>query len=333
MEKKKIILINEMILNNAFTQSFRNEGYDVISVLEKPILYKKNLRTKLMNIFYRVFLKDNSFFGKDYHRKLNKEVYKRVKNINENIDYVVIFSAHYYSEKIIKLLRKKSKKMIAYQYDGWTLCKNIVKHRGYFDRVFFFDKEDLPKYGDEALPLTNCYFIDNEPTKTTNEIDVFYIGGGNIIRISYIKNLYNRLNEKFNLKAIIHIPEYQTETQWGGVKLSKSSISYKENIDLVKSSKCLVDIKFDYHNGLSFRFFEALYYRKKMITNNKSVKNYDFYHPNNIFITDFENLDGIEEFLEKPYIDIDEKIVEKYGFPNWSRYLLDIPHYQEITNG
>jgi len=32
------------------------------------------------------------------------------------------------------------------------------------------------------------------------------------------------------------------------------------------------------------------------ITNNHSIKNYNFYHPNNIFITDLETFDVLEEF-------------------------------------
>lgn len=333
MQKKKIILINEMILNDTFTQAFRKEGCEVFSVFEKPFIYKKNIKTKWMNIFYRLVLKDKLFFKKDYHQKLDKELYKRIKAFKGSADYAVVFSAHYYSKKVINLLRKKTKVMIAYQYDGWKLCKGILEHKNNFDKIFFFDKDDLPRFGKEALPLTNCYFVDNESEKTYNEIDIFYLGGGNPYRIAYLKNLQRKINNKYTLKAILHIPEYQKETQSEGIILQHKSLDYSQNIDMLKKSKCLVDIKFEYHNGLSFRFFEALYYKKKLITNNESVKNYDFYHPNNIFITDFENLDGIEDFLEKPYVEIDKQIVEKYGFPNWSRYLLDIPPYQQISNG
>lgn len=337
--KKKLILINDTALNDSFTKSFVKEGYDVFPILEKPIVYKRNWRTKLMNIFYRVVLKDNSFFKKLFHKNLEKEVYNRIKNIETPIDYAIVFSAHYYSERIIKLLRKKSKKLISYQVDGWELCHDIVKYRDYFDRVFFFDNDDLPKYGDKALPLTNCYFTEENPKDTSSSIDLFYLGGWNNTRLSYLKNIYNRLQGKYILKALMHIPEYKeeenilTDNKGGGIYLKNGSFQYNKNIDFVKKSKCIIDIKFDYHNGLSFRFFEALYYKKKLITNNATVKNYDFYHANNIFIMDFENLDGIEEFLEKPYAEIDLKIVDKYGFPNWSRYLLDTPPYQEITNG
>lgn len=95
-------------------------------------------------------------------------------------------------------------------------------------------------------------------------------------------------------------------------------------------SKAILDMKLPYHEGLSFRFFEAIYYKKKIITDNVNVKNYDFYHPDNIFITDYEDFSGLKEFLEKPYYEIDEKIVNKYGVENWLRYVLDIEPHQKI---
>lgn len=90
-------------------------------------------------------------------------------------------------------------------------------------------------------------------------------------------------------------------------------------------------MKLSYHSGLSFRFFEGLYHEKKVITDNIFVKNYDFYHPDNIFITDYKKFDGLKEFLEKPYFPVDQKIVSKYGFDNWIRYVLNLPNYEPIN--
>ena len=43
------------------------------------------------------------------------------------------------------------------------------------------------------------------------------------------------------------------------------------------------------------------------------------------------NLNGIEEFLDKPYKPIDPKIKQKYSFSNWIKYLLNLKPYTEIT--
>ena len=71
------------------------------------------------------------------------------------------------------------------------------------------------------------------------------------------------------------------------------------------------------HNGLSFRFFEALKYEKKIITDNFSVKEYDFYNPNNIFILHKDNLENLETFLHSDYQKLPPELVEKYSFSSW----------------
>ena len=73
--------------------------------------------------------------------------------------------------------------------------------------------------------------------------------------------------------------------------------------------------------GLSIRFFEGMYYKKKVITDNKMVKNYDFYHPNNIFVLE-NNYQDIHDFLKTPYYEISEEIVKKYGFSGWIRKII-----------
>jgi hypothetical protein len=99
--------------------------------------------------------------------------------------------------------------------------------------------------------------------------------------------------------------------------------SYKKNLEKVNNSKIIIDLKLEVHNGLSFRFFECLFIKKKMITNNKSIVNYDFYHPNNIFILTDSNLDSLEDFVKLPYVEIPEEIVMKYNFKNWIKKILE----------
>ena len=96
--KKTILILNESRLNEIFTEAFIKDGYEVISILKEPFVYKKNIWNKLMNIYHRVILKKNNFYGEDYYNKLNQEIYRRLKKIEE-VDYTLIFRADYYSEK------------------------------------------------------------------------------------------------------------------------------------------------------------------------------------------------------------------------------------------
>ena len=62
---------------------------------------------------------------------------------------------------------------------------------------------------------------------------------------------------------------------------------------------------------------EALFFEKKLITNNKDIKNYDFYNPSNIFILGENNIEDIKEFINKPYEKVEQKIIDYYDFEQW----------------
>ena len=84
-----------------------------------------------------------------------------------------------------------------------------------------------------------------------------------------------------------------------------------------------MDFKVLEHNGLSLRFFESLRYEKKIITNNKTVMEYDFYNPQNIFIIHHDDMSRLGEFISTPYKEISKEIVDQYSFSSWlSKYVL-----------
>ena len=62
---------------------------------------------------------------------------------------------------------------------------------------------------------------------------------------------------------------------------------------------------------------ESLFFKRKLITNNKEVMKYEFYNPNNIFILEKDNFEKINEFINSKYEDIDSKIVDYYDIENW----------------
>lgn len=104
---------------------------------------------------------------------------------------------------------------------------------------------------------------------------------------------------------------------------SQKFIPYEDNIRLSLSSRCIVDvIAKNYNAGQTLRPLEALFFKKKLLTNDSSIVNSDFYHPDNIFIFDENNitLNGIENFMEKPFHEIDESITNKYDVNYWLKH-------------
>lgn len=86
----------------------------------------------------------------------------------------------------------------------------------------------------------------------------------------------------------------------------------------------MIDIAHPNQKGLSMRPFEALGLKRKLITNNTDIKNYDFYNENNIFVVnDFNNIEIPDSFLNNPYEELPDKIYEKYYIKNWLKTILE----------
>ena len=97
------------------------------------------------------------------------------------------------------------------------------------------------------------------------KILVFYVAVG---RIFFLRTLLKK-------EAAIHF--------------SFRSMPYRENVENMKDAKAILDIQFPSQHGLTIRTVEALGSGCKVITTNESVKQYDFYNPQNFLIIEREH--------------------------------------------
>jgi hypothetical protein len=65
------------------------------------------------------------------------------------------------------------------------------------------------------------------------------------------------------------------------------------------------------------RTLEVLGARRKLITTNATIKDYDFYNENNIFILDRENPVISAEFIKTKYQEVDRDLYLKYSLEYW----------------
>lgn len=329
----KILYINKNIeLSKPIVDQMIKMGFDVdvlIDTVPDP-LDNTLLIHKLGNIFSRVFLNDKNYFFNKEKQVFRKFAERKLKK--KDYDIAFFIRADLFSESLVKKIRKQSKKTINYQWDGLDAFPNIFNYTKYFDRFFVFDNADMRKYTNlNLLPLTNFYYSDKRKSNIA-EYDFFYIGVGLDDRMRLINNIKEFVMANgLSIKAILTIPEFREEEITESVSFQHKGISLEENENLSTKAEVVIDFKIDYHTGASFRFFECLNREQKIITNNLEMKNYDFYHPDNIFITDFEDFAGLKEFIQKPYHKIDRKIVEKYSVENWLKYVLDYGDYETIN--
>ncbi|MFV0175488.1 hypothetical protein OBK27_00875 [Empedobacter falsenii] len=303
-------------------------SYDVYEFYDEEIpYYQFSALQRLENIYYRVVKKNTQHIHKINHRNfidLSNRKLKQLQQQHLKFDYCFVIRGDLIPESVLQYARSVTTKMIDYQLDGLSVSKKILEYHNLFDQIYVFDEQDVVNYPKYNLKvITNCFF---EETKINKEINFSYIGVNTENRFDVLEDLYERLKiiqSDFKINFYLKQDEFHPQ-QSDKLIMLENSFTYQQCLDLSNRSKIIIDLKREEHNGLSLRFFEAMNYRNKIITNNPIVKEYDFYHTNNIYITDYNNFEGLEEFLDLPYHKLDDKIILKYRFDNWIKNILDI---------
>lgn len=284
---------------------------------------------------YQKLILGNKSAKQELRQKVEKaNMFARLE-ANPAPDWALFIRGDLYPRDFLEAVSALAKNgSINYQWDGMDRYPEIRRIRGCFDRFYVFDPKDAqPAEG--ILPTTNFYF--DYPIEPAEEASDFYFIGADLIDRRPVIAQFGRLAEAKRWKLNFNINLKDKESRQNApkiypdnIRLLKRAHDFESNIRQAKASKVLVDFVNSHHAGLSFRVFEALGYRKKLITTNEQIARYDFYHPDNIFIWNGTDLDGIEAFFERPYAEIDERIREKYSFGNWIRHMLHIEPYHQI---
>lgn len=332
LQLKTIILCvpSDYGFSNTIKKALQKQGFIVQSFpsLDYPYRYKR-LSDRLYNCFRKVFLRDNSYKSRLKMQERNEELFEKLKH-SSNADYALFIRPDLYPLEFVQAIKQKAKKVVAYQWDGLDRFPEVYKYIDHFDRFFVFDQNDLSKSA-KVLPLTNFYIEEKAAIKI--EKAAYFIGTfdqGRFEQVNRLKSLLVSNNMPCHFSFITGNQKHIKTLQENNFILS-GALDYKENLQKAQQYSMLVDIHSPIHNGLSFRIFEALYYGKKLITTNSKVQDYDFYHPNNIFVWNGENDAEMNRFLQKDYVALPTSILEKYSFENWINYVLGIEQYQEIS--
>ena len=145
----------------------------------------------------------------------------------------------------------------------------------------------------------------------------FYFIGADKGRLEELENLYKELNQR-GFKCNFYVVSNSNMESKDGFIVTNKQISYEDIIKNIEKTKVIVDITKKGQNGLTLRALESLFYERKLITNNKNIKKYDFYNPNNIFILGEDDYhERLVEFVNTKYVEIDSRIKENYTFNRW----------------
>lgn len=339
MKKKPKVLIllpANYSLHEIITYNLYKLGYDAIVLHNESFIFKyKSFAQRLKNFFIKTFKCDKTF----KHRLREEFMFEKMKDVIDSVehyDHILVIRADFFSHRLLDYLKSKTQDFISYHFDGIDRYPDIFDRITKFDRFYVFDKDNIEKYPQyHFLPATNFYFdyIPLENKSPKNNPDFYFLSSYHPSRTEALI-AFDDFAKKNNLTT--HFEIIYSSNNTPPALLSKrfdchtKYIGFMEYLNKIQHSTYILDLLISEHQGLSFRVFESIKWKKKLVTTNPTVRNYDFYHPNNIFILE-NNYEHLLEFLALPYQELDAKIVEKYSMSNWLKYIFKQPHHQIIS--
>lgn len=212
---------------------------------------------------------------------------------------------------VVKFIRKSNKKIrVIYWY--WNPVYRLGIPKNWLFKIaetWSFDPEDCIRYGFKFN--TTFYFKDILLPQNCKEYDVIFLGN-NKGRIVYLKQLQANFS-KLGINGYYYIVSDKNEEE----NVQTKEIPYSEYLKMLSKTKAIIDVMPLGQSGLTLRSMESVFFKKKLITNDTSIKKQAFYKPENVFILRRDNEELLQTFLNSPYSKLDDAIVEKYDVINW----------------
>lgn len=163
-----------------------------------------------------------------------------------------------------------------------------------FDLTYTFDNRDAEKYG---WIFTNSLYSKSElPGQQNIENDIYFVGEdkGRTEQLVMIYDFLSQNGIKCCFKVITNDKKRQS---CDGLHFLHKRIEYREILEDIGKTKAILEIVQDGQSGMTMRPYEAMFYDKKLLTNNNSLKDMDFF--NDRFMMVFSDLeDDIIAFLK-----------------------------------
>lgn len=295
---------------------------------------------------------ENTFFTKAVLRlNLPFLIRKRISNYYKIIfqdstrhtyDYIILINPETIDENILEQLKKcnPNAKTIVYFWDSIANKKNALKLLPLADRFFSFDPNDSKNHSRiEFLPL---FYISDYGKLANSEsksfkYDISFIGTIHSDRYSIVKKIETYANGKGLRTFLFFFCPSKGLFWWkklvsGEFKNIKySDVSFtpisKENaLDIIRHSKAVIDIEHPKQTGLTMRTIEMLGARKKLLTTNAKIKEYDFFDKHNVFIVDrkVSSIPFRAEDIDRPYQDPKQHTYNKYALSSWVKTILGV---------
>lgn len=190
----------------------------------------------------------------------------------------------------------------------------IEKIKIIFDKIYSFDKQDCKKYG---ISYFNSVYT-NQILSKNREIkyDICFMGADKGRR-EELRKLY-KLFCRYHLKCRFYIYSIENTEEDEGWEVNHRWIAYKEYLEWVFASRCILDLPQEGQAGFTMRVLESVFLNKKLITKNTEIKTSDLYKKENIFIIGQNHWQELYQFINGDTQACQKEVLAKYSIENWA---------------
>lgn len=322
MKNKRILLFAPSFFgyDKEFLNGLQKAGADVD-------LYNERISE---DTFVKILIRLNPNYLSRYVEKYYDKIIE--ENKDKNYDYVFFVSVEAATPRIISKLRTvfTNARFYMYSWDSVENKKYLKDVMPLFDRVWSFDKSDSKKYNIGFLPLfySNEY-SDIASSGVLQKYDALFVGTIHSDRYWFLKNIEGQIcalngqvylwqyfpSVLLYLKMKLQSRRFCRETKYRDFRFE--SLKKERLLELIAESKAVIDSNHPSQSGLTMRTLETLGAKRKLITTNVNVKEYDFYRESNILVVDRFSPVVTPDFLASEYEEIPLEIYKKYSLDGW----------------
>lgn len=223
-------------------------------------------------------------------------------------------------------------RLVFYTWDSIENKPFTKRNLQLYDRCATFDPIDAKNYGMDFRPLFYTDGFDCPDDKAFT-YDLSFIGTVHSDRYRIVHALLKQLPPETRAFVYLYLQapwmydlrRIFTDTIDGSKRGDFSCTPLAKDVVQATffASRAVLDIEHAQQRGATMRTMEALGSRRKMVTTNVTLLEYDFYSPQNIQIIDRKAPRLDKEFLRTPYQAVSEEIRKKYSIRQWVRDVCD----------
>lgn len=327
--KLLLIMPNFFDYPQVISEELENMGYEVDLFDDRPST----------NAWIKAAIRIKPTIIKPYIEKYFRRVMQTVRSKKYDVVFLISGQSLSFSEDMMAEIKRSQSTafFVLYQWDSIGNFPFIGKMQKFFDKIYSFDRKDC--YANNNLKFLPLFFSKRYEQLGKKKIDTYkydfsFVGTAHPKKYKFINMMSEQLKEAYPNQFIYYFFPSRIVFFYRklmNIELRKANyhefhfepLTGKEMDTIYTESRCILDSPQAGQLGLTIRAIEALGAKKKLITTNEDIVNYDFYRPENIYVYD-GNIDLNDVFFKSDYVEVDEDIYIKYSLRSWLEEILAI---------